>query len=84
MVEPLRKTLEAMPEPRLVISLGDCAHNCGNLQWRLRRRRISQRRRERRRSYCGLSASSGSDRRNVEGSDRAVNVVYVVTVGLAD
>jgi Ni,Fe-hydrogenase III small subunit len=29
MVEPLRKTLEAMPEPRLVISLGDCAHNCG-------------------------------------------------------
>jgi Ni,Fe-hydrogenase III small subunit len=29
MSEPLRKTLEAMPEPRLVISLGDCAHDCG-------------------------------------------------------
>jgi Ni,Fe-hydrogenase III small subunit len=29
MADPLRKTLEAMPEPRLVISLGDCAHDCG-------------------------------------------------------
>jgi Ni,Fe-hydrogenase III small subunit len=29
MADPLRKTLDAMPEPRLVISLGDCAHNCG-------------------------------------------------------
>lgn len=29
MSEPLRKTLDAMPEPRLVISLGDCAHDCG-------------------------------------------------------
>ena len=29
MVDPLRKTMQAMPEPRLVISLGDCAHDCG-------------------------------------------------------
>jgi Ni,Fe-hydrogenase III small subunit len=29
MADPLRKTLEAMPEPRLVISLGDCARDCG-------------------------------------------------------
>lgn len=29
MAEPLQKTLDAMPEPRLVISLGDCAHDCG-------------------------------------------------------
>ena len=29
MVGPLLKTYEALPEPRLVISLGDCAHNCG-------------------------------------------------------
>jgi Ni,Fe-hydrogenase III small subunit len=29
MADPLRKTLDAMPEPRLVISLGDCAHDCG-------------------------------------------------------
>ena len=29
MADPLLKTLDAMPEPRLVISLGDCAHDCG-------------------------------------------------------
>jgi Ni,Fe-hydrogenase III small subunit len=29
MAEPLRKTFEAMPEPRLVIALGDCARDCG-------------------------------------------------------
>jgi Ni,Fe-hydrogenase III small subunit len=29
MSDPLHKTYEAMPEPRLVISLGDCAKNCG-------------------------------------------------------
>ena len=29
MADPLRSTLDAMPEPRLVISLGDCAHDCG-------------------------------------------------------
>ena len=29
MAGPLLKTYEAMPEPRLVISLGDCAHDCG-------------------------------------------------------
>jgi Ni,Fe-hydrogenase III small subunit len=26
---PLRRTYEAVPEPRLVIALGDCARNCG-------------------------------------------------------
>jgi Ni,Fe-hydrogenase III small subunit len=29
MAGPLRKTFEAMPEPGIVISLGDCAHDCG-------------------------------------------------------
>ena len=29
MVGPLRTTYDAMPEPRLVISLGDCAKDCG-------------------------------------------------------
>jgi Ni,Fe-hydrogenase III small subunit len=29
MAEPLRKTYEAMPEPRLVVAVGDCARNCG-------------------------------------------------------
>ena len=29
MVGPLRTTFDAMPEPRLVISLGDCARDCG-------------------------------------------------------
>ncbi len=29
MADPLLKTLDAMPVPRLVISLGDCAHDCG-------------------------------------------------------
>ena len=29
MSDPLRKTFDAMPEPRLVISLGDCAKDCG-------------------------------------------------------
>ncbi|MGW3411404.1 NADH-quinone oxidoreductase subunit B family protein [Streptomyces sp. NPDC000888] len=29
MAEPLRRTVAAMPEPRLVIAVGDCAINCG-------------------------------------------------------
>lgn len=29
MAEPLRKTFEAMPQPRLVVAVGDCAKNCG-------------------------------------------------------
>jgi Ni,Fe-hydrogenase III small subunit len=29
MVEPLRKTFEAVPRPRVVVALGDCARNCG-------------------------------------------------------
>src|SRR5262245_30152934 len=29
MAEPLRKTFEAMPEPRLVVAVGDCANDCG-------------------------------------------------------
>lgn len=29
MAEPLRKTHAAMPEPRLVVAVGDCARDCG-------------------------------------------------------
>jgi Ni,Fe-hydrogenase III small subunit len=29
MAGPLAKTFEAMPEPRMVIALGDCARDCG-------------------------------------------------------
>lgn len=29
MAEPLRKTVDATPRPRLVIAVGDCARNCG-------------------------------------------------------
>src|ERR1035438_7365872 len=29
MADPLRKTLEAVPRPRVVIAVGDCARNCG-------------------------------------------------------
>ena len=29
MVGPLRKTYEALPEPRVVVALGDCARDCG-------------------------------------------------------
>lgn len=29
MAEPLRKTFEAMPEPRVVVAVGDCARDCG-------------------------------------------------------
>jgi Ni,Fe-hydrogenase III small subunit len=29
MAGPLRSTFEAMPEPRIVIALGDCARDCG-------------------------------------------------------
>lgn len=29
MAAPLRSTFEAMPEPRLVIAVGDCAKDCG-------------------------------------------------------
>jgi len=29
MAEPLRRTYEATPRPRLVVAVGDCARNCG-------------------------------------------------------
>ena len=29
MAEPLRKTLEAVPDPRVVVAVGDCARDCG-------------------------------------------------------
>ena len=29
MAEPLRRTFEAVPEPGLVVAVGDCARNCG-------------------------------------------------------
>jgi len=29
MVEPLRRTVEATPRPRLVMAVGDCARDCG-------------------------------------------------------
>ncbi len=29
MAGPLRKTVEAVPRPRVVVALGDCARNCG-------------------------------------------------------
>ena len=29
MVDPLLKAYEAMPAPKRVVALGDCAHNCG-------------------------------------------------------
>lgn len=29
MAEPLRRTLDAVSEPRLVVAVGDCARNCG-------------------------------------------------------
>ena len=32
MVEPLRRTYEATPRPRLVIAMGDCARNCGKFR----------------------------------------------------
>lgn len=29
MQEPLRRTYDAVPEPKLVVAVGDCARNCG-------------------------------------------------------
>lgn len=29
MAEPLRRTVEAAPVPRVVVAVGDCARNCG-------------------------------------------------------
>jgi len=29
MAEPLRRTFEAVPAPKLVVAVGDCARNCG-------------------------------------------------------
>lgn len=29
MAEPLRRTVEAVPAPKLVVAVGDCARNCG-------------------------------------------------------
>lgn len=32
MADPLRRTYEAMPEPKIVIAVGDCAGDCGVFQ----------------------------------------------------
>lgn len=32
MAEPLRRTVEATPRPRLVLAVGDCAINCGRFR----------------------------------------------------
>jgi formate hydrogenlyase subunit 7 len=32
MLEPLRRTVDATPRPRLVVAVGDCARNCGVFQ----------------------------------------------------
>lgn len=32
MLEPLRRTVAATPQPRLVLAVGDCARNCGVLR----------------------------------------------------
>ncbi|HUW78444.1 MAG TPA: NADH-quinone oxidoreductase subunit NuoB [Candidatus Nanopelagicaceae bacterium] len=32
MLEPLRRTVDAAPTPRLVVALGDCARNCGKFR----------------------------------------------------
>jgi len=29
MADPLRRTLDAVPRPRVVVAVGDCARNCG-------------------------------------------------------
>ncbi len=29
MAQPLRRTVEATPRPRMVVAVGDCARNCG-------------------------------------------------------
>ncbi|HEY5881686.1 MAG TPA: NADH-quinone oxidoreductase subunit B family protein [Nakamurella sp.] len=29
MAEPLRRTFEAVPDPKFVVAVGDCARNCG-------------------------------------------------------
>ncbi len=29
MADPLKRTYDATPEPKIVIAVGDCAHNCG-------------------------------------------------------
>jgi Ni,Fe-hydrogenase III small subunit len=29
MAEPLRRTYDATPDPKIVIAIGDCANNCG-------------------------------------------------------
>jgi Ni,Fe-hydrogenase III small subunit len=29
MLEPLRRTVDATPQPRLVLAVGDCARSCG-------------------------------------------------------
>jgi Ni,Fe-hydrogenase III small subunit len=29
MLEPLRRTYDAVPEPKIVVAVGDCARNCG-------------------------------------------------------
>jgi formate hydrogenlyase subunit 7 len=32
MAEPLRRTFDATPRPRLVVAMGDCARNCGKFR----------------------------------------------------
>src|SRR5450756_2072731 len=29
MADPLKRTFDATPDPKIVVAVGDCAHNCG-------------------------------------------------------
>ena len=55
---PLLKTVEATPQPRVVIAVGDCARDCGVFRGRLWRGRRRRRRRTGGRVDSGVPSSS--------------------------
>ena len=52
MAVPLRRTYEAVSEPRIVVAVGDCARNCGVFAGALRGGGRGQRRGAGRRARC--------------------------------
>ena len=83
MAEPLRKTLDAVPRPRVVVALGDCARNCGVFPRRLRRRRVGGRRRAGRPRDLRLPPGPRDDHHRVAGPGRYVTSDLLVATALA-
>ena len=81
MAAPLLAAYEAMPEPRLVAALGDCALGCGVLALRAELRRSAGRAASGRHPHPGLPADPARDRRAPARGARSAQPDAPVTFG---